>query len=923
MRQSPLIGRPTSVFRSIARACRRGLARYGLCQAETTGPAGSPLCKGEAGSLEEADLRGRLATHLDLADLKRSEDAVREKERALKIVLNNSRDGLTWVDSELNLRAFNQAFIDILDLGAAGIKRGDSLVKVLRFNAERGEYGPGDVEALISERLEKAKSSDAYCFERERPNGTVIRVERHKVPEGGFVTLYSDVTETRRREEEVNDAKRRAEAAEARLVAAVDALTEGFVIYNRDHELVLCNEAFRQLYPEITHLIKPGITFEEITYEVAYAGAWPDAIGREEEWIQERLEAFQKEDETLIRRVGDGRWIAYRDWTVATGERVGVRTDITLMKEREAELERARSEAESASHAKSEFLANMSHEIRTPMNGVLGMSGLLLETELSEEQHEFAKIIHNSGEALLEVINDILDFSKIEAGRLNLEVCDFDLQSLVESVVELLTPRAGEKDIELAVYLGLDVPTRLRGDSGRLRQVFLNLVGNAIKFTEQGAVAVEIDVLPPPAGEALVQLRCKVVDTGIGIPEAAKPQLFDRFTQADASTTRQYGGTGLGLAICKELATQMGGEIGLESRVGEGSTFWFTAKLERQTAQKDEGTRALVGSLQARRVLVVDDNAVNRRVFERQLTGFGMQVELADDAGAAMRALDNAQQAGRRFDLAIIDHMMPTTDGPGLAAQIRGKTAHAEMKLVLSSSSGVVSSDAKALELGFDAALPKPIRRSLMLNVAARMMGAEIVQSEIGETRSGSRPIAASDRKVLVVDDKQVNQRLVSIILETIGFQVDLAENGRQALEAVGEGTFDLVLMDVQMPEMDGYAATRQIRSLDGALSEIPIIAMTANAMEGDRERCLQAGMNDYISKPIDRETLVERVLFWLGDAFAGESPLVRSPDAGPASLPNSDGGALSSEAVDALQDLIDDAEDLAGDLGRRTRAKR
>ncbi len=862
----------------------------------------------------------RLLTHFDITDLKQSEEAARQNARAFKTVLNNTKDGLSWVDGDLRLRAFNKPFLELLEFPEGQFKEGDTLASVFRFNGERGEYGDGDVEAQVEQRIELAKKFEPHIFERTRPDGTILSIEGFPVPEGGFVTIYSDVTEARRHEEKINEARSRAEAAEARLVAAVDALSDGFVIFGEDGRLVLCNEAYRQLYPEVTHLVRPGITLEQLTREVAYSGAWPNAAGREEEWVKERLEAYLKHEEPLIQRVSDGRWIVYRDWTVATGERVGVRTDITTLKQREEELERARKEAEAANRAKSQFLANMSHEIRTPMNGVLGMTGLLLDSELSEDQREYAATIHESGEALLDIINDILDFSKIEAGRLELEISDFDLQSVLESVVELLAPRAHDKGIELPTYVALDVPLHLRGDPGRLRQVLLNLTGNAIKFTDDGAVAVEVEVVIQQVSETETQLRFQVIDTGIGVPEEAQGTLFDQFTQADASTTRQYGGTGLGLAICKELVALMGGEIGVKSTPGRGSTFWFTASFARQAGRKNEPLLDLVAGLSRRRVLVVDDNPVNRRVFAKQLGGFGMAVELAESAAAAIEAFERSAKSGQAFDLAIVDHMMPATDGPQLGRWVRGQPGLSDVKLVLSSSSGMANSDARAQALGFDAALPKPIRRSHMVRSVARVLGADLEEQDAPVQQAAEvQDHSGENRRVLVVDDVKVNQRLVSAMLTALGFRIDLAANGQEAVQAVGSLPYDLVLMDVQMPEMDGLEATRLIRALEDAASDVPIIAMTANAMRGDRERCLQAGMNDYVSKPIERAKLLDRVHFWLGETDEANQPepeRTAMENAGPRA-----GNAIAeletTRALEALIDGIDDLDDQAG--GRET----
>ena len=860
----------------------------------------------------------RLLTHFDITKLKRSEEAAREHARAFKTVLDNTKDGLSWVDADLRLRAFNMQFLKLLEFPEDQFVEGDTLADVFRFNAGRGEYGPGDVEAQVKERIDLAKQFQPHLFERIRPDGTILQIEGYPVPQGGFVTIYSDVTEVRRHEDEINEARSRAEAAEARLVAAVEALSDGFVIFDQDCRLVLCNEAYRQLYPEIAGRIKPGITFQQITREVAYAGSWPDAVGREEEWIQERYEAYAKDAGTLVRRIQDGRWISYRDWTVANGERVGVRTDISAIKAREEELERASAEAEAANRAKSQFLANMSHEIRTPMNGVLGMTGLLMDTDLSEDQREYARTIHESGEALLDIINDILDFSKIEAGKLELEINDFDLQSVIESVAELLSPKANDKGIELPTYIARDVPLRLRGDAGRLRQVLLNLAGNAIKFTDEGAVAVEVEVILQQVSATETQLRFHVIDTGIGIPEDAQATLFDQFTQADASTTRQYGGTGLGLAICKQLVALMGGEIGVKSRPGQGSTFWFTASFVRQAVQHEELPPVLIAALEDRRVLVVDDNPVNRRVFEKQLGGFGMAVTLADSAAAAIDVLTHAGEADRPFDLAIIDHMMPATDGEALSRWIRDQAQLSALKLILSSSSGMANTDDRARELGFDAALPKPIRRSHMLRSIAEVLGTSPAEPVLPADETTEAPVevpeaSGRNHRLLVVDDVKVNQRLVSAMLSAVGFRIDLAANGLEAVEAVRSLPYDLVLMDVQMPEMDGLEATRQIRAIEGAAGTVPIIAMTANAMRGDRERCLQAGMNDYVSKPIDRSTLLDRINFWLGggDEATAPEPQVSEPS-------GSVGAQPSKDASSALEDLIDQIDGL--DTGSRQR---
>jgi two-component system, sensor histidine kinase and response regulator len=798
----------------------------------------------------------------DITERRAMEAELRSKNELVTSVIENLPCGLSVFDAELNLVVANQEYRRLLDFP-------DHLFEVqptrfedlIRFNALRGDYGPQDVETTVRDFVARASGPAAvHHFERVRADGTPLEIRGAPMPGGGFVTTHTDLSGRKRAEAEV---QRSAQL----LRGSIDAIDEAFVLFDPDDRLVLCNEKLKQIYPKVAHLMVPGARYADIMRASVMLGDIPEALGQEEAWLTERVAAHRSGSYTRNQRHPDGRVLRIIERTMPDGHVVGFRIDITG-------LVRATEAAQEASTAKSQFLANMSHEIRTPMNAILGLLTLLRRTELNARQADYVVKTDGAARSLLGLLNDILDFSKVEAGKMTLDPQPFRIDQLLRDLSVILSANVGTKPVEVLFDIDPALPRHLVGDAMRLQQILTNLAGNAIKFTAQGEVVLSMTVRQRDA--SAVTLEIAVRDTGIGIAPENQDRIFSGFTQAEASTTRRYGGTGLGVAISQRLVGLMGGDLKVDSALGQGSRFHFCIALPVAVGQVDvldEDRSAAAGPASALHALVIDDNPSARELLERMVRSLGWEVDAVESGEAALALLQARDTAGITYQAILVDWQMPGLDGWQTCERIRalGLRGTAPVVLMVTAHGREMLAQRSGAEQALlDGYLVKPVTASMLFD--------SIVDAGAGRAQSHpSRPHAkvGSSRlagmRLLVVEDNPNNQQVARELLEDEGASVQIAADGQEAVAAVSAAApaFDAVLMDLQMPVMDGFTATRLIRR-DPAHAALPIVAMTANAMASDREACLAAGMNDHVGKPFDLNHLVRTLLRHAGRTDAG-----------------------------------------------------
>ncbi|WP_102223957.1 hybrid sensor histidine kinase/response regulator [Acidimangrovimonas sediminis] len=779
-----------------------------------------------AAQSEAAALKGQHSRFLD--DLERAHTAAVMAERRLWDSIETIRDGFAVFNAEGKLVAANRAYLAVF-ADSDRVVPGTAYEDILRLCTTRNvvDMAGEDPEEWVRRMLARQEEERIPTVVLRLTDGRYVRLIDRRARDGDMVTLGIDITE------------------QMCIWAALEAIPDGFVLYDRQDRMVACNQRYREIYSETAPAIVPGARFEEILRYGLARGQYRDAEGREEAWLAERLASHRAGNSLIEQQLGDGRWLRVLEQETPDGGRVGLRVDITEMKQQQAALEEARLAAEAANRAKSAFLANMSHEIRTPMNGVVGMADLLCDTDLNGDQRLYAETIKTSGEALLEIINDVLDYSKIEADKLILRPEPFDLERCIHDVAMLLQPNVQERGIELAVDFDMFLPTRYVGDPGRIRQVMTNLMGNAVKFTREGRVTVRVVGLEGTEadGESR-ELHVTVEDTGIGIAAEHLDHIFGEFNQVDDQSNRRFEGTGLGLAITRRLIEQMGGDVWVDSTQGVGSCFGFRVTLP----VAEEGAADPAAQIRFAHALVLDGELTNRRIFERQLRTGGMEV-------VACRTVDEAiAAAAGPCDIVLAD--AATAGDPGeLVRALRATGLMAPVLLISAAPEEVRTGPDAGL---FAAVLERPLLRSRLFrtlqSLSAGMLEADPVTA----------PAQADGRqmRVLAAEDNRTNQLVFRKMTKDLDIDLVFAGNGREAVELYRSFRPDLIFMDISMPEMDGRDAARTIRRLEeGTGGHVPIVALTAHAMDGDAASILAAGIDQYLTKPLRRAAIAERIV--------------------------------------------------------------
>ena len=822
-----------------------------------------------------------------------ADDALSESEARIRAIINAALDCIITMDSNGKIMQFNPAAEKTF-----GYKSQEVIGK------EMGElFMPPDVRERQRRSFQKFQSSGAGSMMGQRldvpafrKDGTefIAEMATQGVTQGGkfvFTVFLRDITDRKLAEEQRDEFEEMLQRERDLLLTLIDNLPDYIFAKDAKGRYTTVNK---------TLLLDLGAPSRDEVIGKNDYDFWPRELADDycagDRAVVSSGELLLNREEESVDHEGNKRWLLttkapLRDRNGKVEGLVGICRDITDRKRAEAELQEAKEAAEDANRAKSDFLANMSHEIRTPMNGIIGMTELLLSTRLTAEQHDYLSMVKDSADALLHLLNDILDFSKIEAGKLELDATNFSLRDCVGKTAQTLGIRAADKAIELHCRIDPALPDNLIGDSGRLRQIIVNLVGNAIKFTEEGDVV--IDVTEDSRTEEQVCLHFSVKDTGIGITPEHQRVVFDAFEQADTSITRKFGGTGLGLAISSQLVEMMGGRIWLESEVGRGTTFHFTSVFDFGT-EKVTGTPLEMAALVSLPVLVVDDNRTNRRILEEILTNWKMKTGQVDSGAAALRELRQAAANGEPYRLLLLDCMMPVMDGFELAKLVREDAQFGDCAMVMVSST-VRSEDAeRCRKLGIIRHMTKPFVQSELLKTILAAVG-EVVANGRGAQKGAVERVKEQPKlKILLAEDGLVNQRVAVGFLERDGHIVTVANNGRDAVDALINGSFDLVLMDVHMPELDGLEATVAIREYEKQQGRrTPIIAMTAAAMKGDREQCLQVGMDGYVSKPVDPEQLRNTI-----DKFAPPAMKSRAEEAMPMNSARSKINVIDLEAA-------------------------